>query len=367
MNTDNLTEGMTVKNYKEMCKLLGEEEKSGSSKKSQLKEWSRHFEFTKYKQSFIIDEIYDYPIPLECKPNAIYTKLIEVILLEYLSNQTNNTCHITSNEIYLMLGMVSKEYRSLNNADKVGMKILSNKYEIEERSLIDFKRITKARLRNILKSALVSMERRFLIRYEREVVIVNTNGVPIIATDDDIDKLLNIQNQVLDDMGLKDSLAVYYNFKQEEFYKQVNSRLQEKYNWQFSYTQFKICYSKESIERNKAGTITDLMKIINLFDISAKKQELNESIMATIKNSAQSNIDTMHKLWDRDWGMPDRMSNTGRRVMRMACYENEDYLSNIEKAIDLFINRTNAEICADEIEDKNFNWHDDDVFWLNDL
>ena len=38
MNIENLKEGMVVKNYKELCKLLEIEPKISNSKKAQLKE-----------------------------------------------------------------------------------------------------------------------------------------------------------------------------------------------------------------------------------------------------------------------------------------------------------------------------------------
>lgn len=56
MNGDN-----TVKNYKVMCSLIGEEVLNGASKKAQLNRWKRYFDFHKDGQRFVIDEIYDEP------------------------------------------------------------------------------------------------------------------------------------------------------------------------------------------------------------------------------------------------------------------------------------------------------------------
>ena len=57
---------MVVKNYKEMCKLLEEKEKSGGdSKKCQLKNWKRFFTWENQGQKFIIKEIYDEPLQKE--------------------------------------------------------------------------------------------------------------------------------------------------------------------------------------------------------------------------------------------------------------------------------------------------------------
>ena len=49
IQTSNLQIGMTVKNYKELCELLGEPVKTGEAKKTQLKNWSCYFEFERPK------------------------------------------------------------------------------------------------------------------------------------------------------------------------------------------------------------------------------------------------------------------------------------------------------------------------------
>lgn len=64
MNIDKIKElyvGQEFKNYKVLCKYLGEDIKTGSSKKSQVKEWNRYFSFIKEGQKIIITKIYDTP------------------------------------------------------------------------------------------------------------------------------------------------------------------------------------------------------------------------------------------------------------------------------------------------------------------
>ena len=48
-----------VKNYKEMCKLLGEKERGGNSKQAWLKRWEGNFSFKRRKNSYIITEIFE--------------------------------------------------------------------------------------------------------------------------------------------------------------------------------------------------------------------------------------------------------------------------------------------------------------------
>lgn len=59
MKFENLHEGMVIKNYKELCKLLGIKEQGGSSKKIQFKELDRYCSYHKDGHKIIIDKIYN--------------------------------------------------------------------------------------------------------------------------------------------------------------------------------------------------------------------------------------------------------------------------------------------------------------------
>ena len=58
MNINKLKVEQVIKNYKELCALLGIEPCAGNSKKSQLKELERYINYHKEGNKFIVDEIY---------------------------------------------------------------------------------------------------------------------------------------------------------------------------------------------------------------------------------------------------------------------------------------------------------------------
>lgn len=62
MNIDNLTEGLLIKNYKELITLLGEEVKSGNAKIRQMKDLEQYCTYHKEGNKFIIDKVFDNPI-----------------------------------------------------------------------------------------------------------------------------------------------------------------------------------------------------------------------------------------------------------------------------------------------------------------
>ena len=59
MKIENLYEGMVIKNYKELCKLLEiKVAPGGNSKRAQFKELDTYCSYHKEGQTIIIDEIY---------------------------------------------------------------------------------------------------------------------------------------------------------------------------------------------------------------------------------------------------------------------------------------------------------------------
>lgn len=52
---------MEIKNYKELCSLLDEKQKTGEAKQIQLGNWQRYFSYSKQGHKFIIEEIFDIP------------------------------------------------------------------------------------------------------------------------------------------------------------------------------------------------------------------------------------------------------------------------------------------------------------------
>lgn len=62
MKIENLTEGLVVKNYKELCRLLEIEEKRGKGRDLQVKDFERYFTYERNGHNYIIKEIYDEPL-----------------------------------------------------------------------------------------------------------------------------------------------------------------------------------------------------------------------------------------------------------------------------------------------------------------
>ncbi len=221
LDTEKLYIGQTVKNYKEMCSLLGEEVTTGKGKIYQLKDWKRYFDYEKSGQSFTITEIYDTPLPVNDKRsqgnNSIYVDYIMYLLMFYFSRREGNTEVFYKIQLYKLLGMVNSRYSERvfkNERDKIVDKLNSvTKYDV-----IDFYKRVPPKLEKILFTALNNLKRRCLLEYFEEYEIIEegiigdaSQRISRLATNDEIKQIVDIKYEVLEHMGFNDMWQVYYS------------------------------------------------------------------------------------------------------------------------------------------------------------
>lgn len=58
LDLSNIRAGMTVKNYKMMCQLLGEKVVGGASKQIQIEKWKTYISWKRDGHAFIIEKVY---------------------------------------------------------------------------------------------------------------------------------------------------------------------------------------------------------------------------------------------------------------------------------------------------------------------
>lgn len=95
---------LIIKNYKEMCKILKENEKTGDSKKAQQKEWKRYFDFSKEGQKYLIYEIYEKPLPKNMYINPIDI-LNELLICERIIEHMENPKYKDKRYVVSMTGL----------------------------------------------------------------------------------------------------------------------------------------------------------------------------------------------------------------------------------------------------------------------
>lgn len=303
INTYNLRIGATIKNYKELCELIDQEVKGGKSKKLQLENFKRYFDWEKSGQKFIITDVYDVPLTKEDNRklgnNNIYVKYIETILLRFLSKQEGYTKTLKKMELWKLLGMVNSKYNRVTSQELQKMDCIITQFEINH-----FYQRCNQKLEKILFTALNNLKNRKLIIWELQTVIVDKDDKYFLADDSHLRSILNVERNVLREMGFEKIIQVYFRFKQNEYYEKVNNKLFELYEWRYFFKQIKLIYEPKNI-----------IEALPESEIQLQKSILNQKIMDALQVNAKEKFTKQQNIWNEeykrledyysnDWGIP---------------------------------------------------------------
>lgn len=325
--------GQIFDNYKDMCETLLEPVKSSNAKTAQLREWSRFMDFEKLKgtQKYCINKIYSKPKVKEAASNSVYIKLIELLFMYELSLHEGNTCQYSRTKLFRLLGMVNDNYLS-QNRDSIIKEIRENRKKkkalAESRGIIKsdanggsnevssnlpivddveinhFIDKTTARLNDVLKSALKSMRNRCLIDFQEVIMIsyneeesvnddvffdsykdaVEFDKVNVVsnlreATDDEVSYILQVQKEVLNEMGL--TKIPFYNVK--NFYNKVNERLMTEKGWNRAYKEYKVIFNTKYISQDIPIVEEEIKRLIEKNQLA-----LNKNIIQMLRKQGKS-------------------------------------------------------------------------------
>lgn len=280
---------MVVKNYKAMCELLGEKEKNGHSKESQLKKWQSRFHWIKDGHKFIIKEIYDEPLPIEDGRsegnNAIYVRLIEWLIAKDLVKREGYTHTLTRKRWWKLLGMVNSRYHDVSSTN---LHLISELHDDKE--IRWFYNRSNSILNNILRDALRSMCNRSLIDYEIQTIIVRpeSEGGWFQAGDEELAKLQEIRRDTLNKMGLAGERQVFYKNRQDEYYKEVYRIIKDEYGWDRYFKQIKIIFNQKNISKAIPELEEDFRNETMRSLTEDKMLKLNEEIVNRMNTDAEN-------------------------------------------------------------------------------
>lgn len=279
VDTSRLSEGMEVKNYRALCDLLGEPVKTGGAKQSQFKEWKRYFEFEKIpgSQKMTIVEIYNRPKEKNDKRlDGIYAKSIEVILLYELSRCKGYTAYFTKNQLWHLLGMVNKNYKKISTTELKSMDYCITDFEVNH-----FYQRVDSRLTRILKTALGSLQKRFVVENVEEYVIVDSRDNRRKAEDIDVRNIITLKKRAARMVGCKDEREVFLKMKTAEFYKSLNNSYSYHFGWKYVYKRYKLIFNRDIVEAE-----------IPLVEKELQRELLNCNIVNALNESAKNNYNS---------------------------------------------------------------------------
>lgn len=287
MNIGNLSEGLIVPNYRELCSLIGEKVKTGNSKMAQLKELENYIEYEKDGNRFVITKILTEQelIVSEIKRGRknIYTSMIEILLLDTLANKGDNLI-ISKKNLIKSLNLVNDNY-------DIGYKKpqeLANHFNMELHYVQDFYKLNNSNLTNIVNGALHSLSSKRMIDYKVDTMIKKYDEMK--------QRLINpLERQLLLVID-KECMEKFNIHSVEELNKKVNNvhfqkikdfrddLIRERTNIEYFYKVFDIVINHEFIESEKLK-ITDF--ILKSMERDAELVKLNNTFSINIIVNAE--------------------------------------------------------------------------------
>lgn len=364
INTSRLQVGQVVKNYKELCALLGEEVKTGKSKQLQLDNLKRYFDWEKAGQKFIITDIYDTPLPKidgrSSGNNSKYVKCIELLLLRYLLDKKDYTATLTKRNWWQILGMINNKYNQIERDKEKREELQKNNPILTSYEIKHFYQRSNKKLQQILFSALNSLSSRKLIEYEIETVIVKEDDkgkmrYEEIATKYEKKAILKEERYILRYvMGYEKIIQVFCRFEQDKYYAKVNERLYELYKWHHYFKRIRIVYNQEYI----SDAINDIGSEII-------REELNDKVVSALNNNAAHIYKKKTKEYDETTLKLFELYGTGQDISNIKLWKIPDvYIMTQELLTDELIRIGHSNIRMNPDEFVKMNQELDDLFLL---
>ena len=290
INTDGIHEGMEIKNYFEMCKIIGDTPREGNSRVAQKKYWRRFFDWDNVGQKYVILDVYQDPLPEELSDNAVYAKFFELILMAALTNCKDGVYHFFPSHLFETFGMVSSEYNNLRDENYIELAFGENG-EVDSTVSIygarTMNRLTYKRLSDISHSSLSSLDNSGLIHYKRGYALKklpwNIKGGFVTATDEQEKMILAAEQRAMNDLKITSKWYGYTSKLKKAFTGKVNHYINEMDPTSYGAVQWiTIVYNKppqahlDRVE-NKIKKELMLMGYLNGDDIATRENLVNTS------------------------------------------------------------------------------------------
>ncbi|EJT6492905.1 hypothetical protein [Clostridium perfringens] len=281
-----LTNGQVFKSWKEVCSHFGWKETRGDYKKAKIKELDTLCKWHKEGNKIIIDEVYEKQLDKKdgrknnfgTGKKSIYYKDFEIIMLKLFELNHTNYLDFTITQLMQMVGMVNKDYvkykyskgdllDSLRTEESmiISNDEINNFYEVHQKLLSEG---AKTCLKKLKQACLVDLKEIRMIRTFK-LIVADEDGttkreyIDREATKEELELILVEKRKLLEKIGCSDLQQIYQRRLQAEFYRELRTVLEEKYQISFDYTSYRAILNKSAISKE----LEELQQIVNIDEL----------------------------------------------------------------------------------------------------
>ena len=303
-NTDNIYIGQSVSNYKELCKLLEVEPKTGKSRQLQERDFLRYFDYEKLKYSneYLILDVYDsdeiIPKSINAR-NSLYINQLMVLIPLLVSTQAENKhgnkeLKTTFPRLRKEMNIVNFNYDNYKDSDLYDIRkehcIHLSDNEAEYQNNL-FRLHAEEKFKNSIRTALNHLADNDILYYETYTVICYDDEDKERfrqATPDEEMYIHNVKQDAAQQLGY--TLSLYASrFKQKEFDKIIRSKFKHDKKWKYIFNGIRI------ISNDKA--LSTPIKNFTIFkDIDSSVYDISKEMQNSIRYEYNDNlVNALHK------------------------------------------------------------------------
>lgn len=349
MKIEKLTEGMLIKNYKELCALLDLPVKGGNAKKAQLKEIECFCRLLKQGNKFIVEEVYNMKMDKVDKRkdakkvsnNSKYSNDIQALIIDLLAQAKGNCVELSTNVFLRKLDMINDNFIPAKN-NIIQLSELTN---VSQEECFDYFDKTHDALQKKLETALNGLRRRALVIWEHSITVCvrvvkdkelnqlldielprNSLDVATIhkrASEGEKEVILIAERSTLDELSCSTLKECYLKGLWSEFRKRVNQKILKAANIEYYYKTYNVVFNPKYIEQADKAEKAKLK--LKKSDKKIITDNLNNNVSKLIHNNA--------KTLQRRTRKKDMIGS------HELIYLNEQYVGNTDKLTDVVVKK----------------------------
>lgn len=257
MQIEKLKVGKVLKNYKELCEVLGIKVTTGTSKMAQFKDLERYCKYHKEGNKIIIDEIYSKELEKVDKRtlgnNNNQARCIRYLLLNLLSAykiEKNEVKGFSKGLLLRKLYMANENYITA----KTSRKQYAQALEVDEMAINECFDYIENNSISAIRKAIATLRSQSILGYKYSFSWVDHKNIVhhCITLEENFIHLM--EEEVMNEMNIRNKNKIWEFGRWDEFKKKVTIKLIENYKEFFPkinyyFYSFHFNYNNESIQR----------------------------------------------------------------------------------------------------------------------
>lgn len=337
--------GDTYTGYKNLCLVIDEPIKSGKSKRLQMNNWRRYFNWIEHtRYNWEITEIYDEPKPkIDRRVNNggartnIYADHIDYLILHECKAKYG--FEKTIRQLAFDFDLVNEDFLDIS----YDIEYYADTLNITEYYISDFYSNAYERIRDMIVGSIERLAKKGCITYQvnRQYKHVDDKFAKPITPEIE-EKIEKIERELLNQMGFSSIQAVNGSDRKDEFYNKKNKLLLKQFGIERSYKLYEVVLNPTN-DLSMMDSIAEIEdKYGEDFGEAEHRRELNIKLRQRIIEWATKEHETMKQKYDALTSPDDPFADVDEKHKQVDDFKMDrrrkpEFVDAVKKCVDYFL------------------------------